>query len=225
MVRIRIRAFYEGLVLDDSSPALKQFLNFLGERIELKGWKGYRAGLDVSDGHTGQYSYYTKWQGYEVMFHVGPLLPATQNDRQQLERKRHIGNDIVVIIFQDSDIPFKISTLTSKQNHFLAVVKPVNDGYQLVTCYKNGVPAFTPEVPENAYFERTAVARDFFLHKCRSNSFYQQLTLMLTSSGQCGKSVLQSTQFCTKNITNQVCFIVRCSRTVLGKVRMCDEWM
>lgn len=32
----------------DQSKAYKDFLNFIGERIELKNWKGYRAGLDVN---------------------------------------------------------------------------------------------------------------------------------------------------------------------------------
>jgi len=36
---------------DDSSKAFKEFLNFIGERIELKNWKGYRAGLDVNGNH------------------------------------------------------------------------------------------------------------------------------------------------------------------------------
>jgi RAP1 GTPase activating protein 1 len=68
------------------------------------------------EGQTGEHSIYTKWQGYEIMFHVSVLLPFKKTDVQQLERKRHIGNDIVVIIFQESDMPFDISTITSKQN-------------------------------------------------------------------------------------------------------------
>jgi RAP1 GTPase activating protein 1 len=38
---------------DKASPAYKNFLSFLGERIELKGWKGYKAGLDVTSNQTG----------------------------------------------------------------------------------------------------------------------------------------------------------------------------
>ena len=35
------------------------------------------------------------------MFHVSTLLPFKEKgDNQQLERKRHIGNDIVAIVFQ-----------------------------------------------------------------------------------------------------------------------------
>jgi hypothetical protein len=29
------------------------------------------------------------------MFHVSTMLPFTPNNRQQLSRKRHIGNDMV----------------------------------------------------------------------------------------------------------------------------------
>ncbi|KAJ3021363.1 hypothetical protein HKX48_008680 [Thoreauomyces humboldtii] len=151
---------------ETSSPAFKQFLNFLGETIELRGWKGYRAGLDTSGSNmTGTHSVYTKWQGYEIMFHVSTLLPFIPGDRQQLERKRHIGNDIVVIIFQDSDAPFQLGSVTSHQNHVIAVVKPEGDGYRTVVAPKGGVPAFTPDLPEPCTFGQDAVSRDFFLHK------------------------------------------------------------
>lgn len=44
---------------------------------------------------------YTRFMGYEVMYHVSTLLPFTE-DVQQIERKQHIGNDIVLIVFQDA---------------------------------------------------------------------------------------------------------------------------
>ncbi|EPZ36240.1 Rap GTPase activating proteins domain-containing protein [Rozella allomycis CSF55] len=151
--------------LENTSAKFQEFLTFIGEKIELKGWKGYRAGLDVNDNQTGQHSIYTKWQGYEIMFHVAPLLPYSATDKQQLEKKRHIGNDIVVILFQDSDTPFRISTITSKQNHVICVIKPQGEGYKMTIVHKNGVPAYTPELPDPTYFERNAVSRDFLLHK------------------------------------------------------------
>jgi RAP1 GTPase activating protein 1 len=79
---------------------------------------------------TGAYSVYTKWQGYEIMYHVGTY---SSTNPQQLERKRHIGNDIVNIIFQDDEsVPFKIDSITSHQTHVIAVVAPVGDGYRYV---------------------------------------------------------------------------------------------
>ncbi|KAJ3099390.1 hypothetical protein HDU97_003223 [Phlyctochytrium planicorne] len=151
---------------ENASPAFKQFLNFLGETIELKGWKGYRAGLDVSgSNNTGTQSVYTKWQGYEIMFHVSTLLPFNDRDKQQLERKRHIGNDIVMIVFQDSQTPSPLSTITSHQNHVIVIVQPHGDGYKINIAPRVGVPAFTPEIPEPPILSTDAVSRDFFLHK------------------------------------------------------------
>ncbi|KAI8838115.1 hypothetical protein BC829DRAFT_371413 [Chytridium lagenaria] len=151
---------------ENASPAFKQFLNFLGETIELRGWKGYRAGLDVSgSNNTGLHSVYTKWQGYEIMFHVSTLLPFNEKDKQQLERKRHIGNDIVMIVFQDSQTPYQLSTITSHQNHVIAIVQPHGDGYKLAIAPRIGVPPFTPEIPDPPIISTDAVSRDFFLHK------------------------------------------------------------
>ena len=81
------------------------FLDWLGKRIKLKDFKGYNGGLDCKRDQTGTDSYHTNFKNYEIMFHVSTLLPYSEgNDSssaQQLARKRHIGNDIITIIFQD----------------------------------------------------------------------------------------------------------------------------
>lgn len=66
------------------------------------------------------------------------MLPYNEKDTQHLERKRHIGNDIVVIVFQDDyTVPFQVSSLTSHQNHVLVVVTPHVDGYRYISIYQN----------------------------------------------------------------------------------------
>lgn len=50
---------------------------------------------------TGKESVYTVYAGHEVMYHVSTMLPHSKDNPQQLERKRHIGNDIVNIIYSD----------------------------------------------------------------------------------------------------------------------------
>ena len=52
---------------------------------------------------TGLHSVYTHWRGIEVMFHVSTLLPYEKNDPQKLQRKRHVGNDIVCVVFLEAD--------------------------------------------------------------------------------------------------------------------------
>jgi RAP1 GTPase activating protein 1 len=43
------------------------------------------------------------------MFHVATYIPFTPEDRQQVERKRHLGNDIVVIVFRDGMALLRLS--------------------------------------------------------------------------------------------------------------------
>ena len=84
----------------------------------------YRAGLDVKSDSTGTHSVYTSHRDIEIMYHVSTLLPHSAENAQQLHRKRHIGNDIVVLIFNDGKTPFDPSWLRSNFNHVFVVVQP-----------------------------------------------------------------------------------------------------
>nr|XP_026655079.1 signal-induced proliferation-associated protein 1-like [Zonotrichia albicollis] len=58
------------------------------------------------------------------MFHVSTMLPYTPNNRQQLLRKRHIGNDIVTIIFQEPGaLPFTPQSVRSHFQHVFIIVR------------------------------------------------------------------------------------------------------
>lgn len=48
------------------------------------------------------------------MFHVSTMLPYSKKDSQQIERKRHLGNDAVLIVFHDGATPFQPQCITSK---------------------------------------------------------------------------------------------------------------
>lgn len=67
------------------------------------------------ENRNGTHSIYTEFWGNEVMFHVSTLLPYVPNDEQQLGRKRHIGNDIVTIVFGDQkDFGFSPKWISSQ---------------------------------------------------------------------------------------------------------------
>jgi len=44
----------------------------------------------------GTESIYTEWKGLDIMYHVSTLLPHAPNDKQQLQRKCHIGMAVLV---------------------------------------------------------------------------------------------------------------------------------
>ncbi|XP_054716776.1 rap1 GTPase-activating protein 1-like [Uloborus diversus] len=153
------------------SPAMDEFLGLLGNRIKLKDFKGFRGGLDANYGQTGEQSVYTQFQECEVMFHVSTLLPYTEGDAQQLQRKRHIGNDIVSIVFQESDCtPFLPSMIASHFLHAYIVVQPVEPltprtRYKISVTAREGVPPFGPSLPNPAVFPKGEVFREFLLTK------------------------------------------------------------
>lgn len=98
----------------------------MSRRVRLKGWRHYKGGLDARTDTTGTHSWYTRYCGAEIMFHVAHEIPYTEGDVQQVERKRHIGNDIVVIVFREHGAPpFDPETIKSHFNHIFLVVSPV----------------------------------------------------------------------------------------------------
>eukprot|EP01119_Soliformovum_irregulare_P000063 TRINITY_DN10051_c0_g2_i4.p1 TRINITY_DN10051_c0_g2~~TRINITY_DN10051_c0_g2_i4.p1 ORF type:complete len:841 (+),score=234.21 TRINITY_DN10051_c0_g2_i4:46-2568(+) len=106
----------------ETSPEYEEFLEFLGDKIKLEGWSHYRGGLNVQNNATGTHSVYTKHQNLEIMFHVSTLLPFQPDDLQRVERKRHLGNDIVCIIFNDGDQPFDPLCLTTHFTNVFIVI-------------------------------------------------------------------------------------------------------
>jgi len=109
-------------------PEFEQFLDCIGGRVKLMGFDNFRGGLDVKSGSTGEESLFSLYQNkYKIMFHVSTMLPFTPNDPQQVSRKRHIGNDLVVIIFQEKGSKrFDPSWIVSNMNHTYIVVRPVD---------------------------------------------------------------------------------------------------
>lgn len=152
------------------SPALEEFLDILGTRIKLKDHKGYRGGLDIQNGHTGDTAIYEVFKEREIIFHVSTMLPYTEGDPQQLQRKRHIGNDIVAIVFQESNTPFSPKMIASHFLHAFIVVQPLDPNtsitrYKVSVTARDDVPAFGPKLPTPAIFRKDQSFKEFILTK------------------------------------------------------------
>ncbi|XP_021178740.2 rap1 GTPase-activating protein 1 isoform X5 [Fundulus heteroclitus] len=154
----------------EESPAFEEFLEFLGEKIELHHFKGFRGGLDVTHGQTGTESVYCNYRNKEVMFHVSTKLPYTEGDTQQLQRKRHIGNDIVAIVFQEENTPFVPDMIASNFLHayiVVQVVNPCSDNvvYKVSVTARDDVPFFGPALPNPAIFKKGPEFHEFLFTK------------------------------------------------------------
>lgn len=138
--------YTEEQILDnnENSPLFEEFLQLLGDKVRLRGFDKYKGGLDTVHDLTGLllgtsiecpkinhhlslglYSVYTNWRSIEIMFHVSTQLPYERHDPQKLQRKRHIGNDIVCVVFLEADnTAFSPACIKSHFLHTFILVSP-----------------------------------------------------------------------------------------------------
>jgi signal-induced proliferation-associated 1 like protein 1 len=198
---------------EHGSPALDAFLDCIGQRVRLAGFEKYRAGLDNKSDTTGTHSMYATFADAEIMFHVSTMLPYTPNNRQQLLRKRHIGNDIVTIVFQEPDAPqFTPKCIRSHFQHVFIVVRQLPTSqpgaplrYAVAVSRSKDVPVFGPPLPPGGQFTRGRAFAQFLLAKVinaenaahRSEKFRQMAQrtrheyLKELATAQCTSTTLQ----------------------------------
>ncbi|XP_065186901.1 uncharacterized protein LOC135817610 isoform X1 [Sycon ciliatum] len=165
------------------SDQFSQFLNCIATQVDLQGFEGFRGGLDVKGNLSGRSSYFAKFKNREIMFHVSPLMPFSKTDAQQVARKRHIGNDIVCVVFQEESTTFDPNWIASSFLHTYIVVQPVTGTavaanlresfsasspqpetfYRISVCSKKSVPPFSPLLPSTGVFPVTKEFGNLFL--------------------------------------------------------------
>lgn len=156
---------------EEAGPAFNEFLETIGKTVRLKGFEHYKAGLDNKTDSTGSHSLYATHQDCEIMFHVSTMLPVTPNNRQQLLRKRHIGNDIVTIVFQEpGSHPFTPKNIRSQFQHVFVIVRAINPctdhtQYKVSVSRSKEVPVFGPPIRSNGIYSKNKTFTDFLLSK------------------------------------------------------------
>ncbi|XP_066496483.1 tuberin isoform X3 [Tiliqua scincoides] len=118
-----------------------EFLTGLGKLIELKDCqpdKIYLGGLDVC-GEDGQFTYCWHDDIMQAIFHIATLMPTKDLDKYRCDKKRHLGNDFVSIIYNDSGEDFRLGTIKGQFNFVHVVIKPLEYNCNLLTlqCRKD----------------------------------------------------------------------------------------
>lgn len=107
------------------SPDYHQFLKGLGTLTKLKGATFNTQGLDRESDIDGKYTYCFRDRVTEVVFHVTTQMPTNlETDPQCILKKRHIGNDHVSIVWNDSGLPFNFDTFPSQFNFVYIIITP-----------------------------------------------------------------------------------------------------
>ena len=159
---------YEDQIFQNNNPSKKfeDFLDFLGKRIPLEGHTRYSGGLDTKYNQTGSEAVFETYLDYEMIFHVSTMLPYCKTDKQQLARKRHIGNDIVAIVFQDKPTPFSPEMISSQFLHAYLVIQPTaEDELKISIVTKSDVADFGPYFRHQGVYQQSQALKEQLLAK------------------------------------------------------------
>ncbi|KAG9509350.1 Tuberin [Fragariocoptes setiger] len=113
-----------------------EFLKNLGTLIKLSDVDNqihFIGGLDVN-GNDGEHTYFWQDNITQVVFHVATSMPNRENDPHCNDKNRHIGNDHVCIVYNDSGQEFELSTIKGDGQCILAciVVTPLESDTNMV---------------------------------------------------------------------------------------------
>ncbi|PVZ98647.1 hypothetical protein BB558_005353 [Smittium angustum] len=121
----------EGEILSNThgSSAYWAFLKGLGNVVRLSEVHGYNGGLDTSGSDLdGRYGLQWSDSISHIVFHVATLMPnsspSESNTITQHQKKAHVGNDYVHIVFNESGSEYKFHTLISQFNFVQIIVTP-----------------------------------------------------------------------------------------------------
>lgn len=125
------------------SPAYTRFLEGIGRLIKIRGQLDvYTGGLDPDE--DGEYAY-AWWDDIgQILYHTATLMPNHADDKLRNFKKRHIGNDFVRIVWNDSGLPYKFDTLTTEFQFVNIVIEPHSVG---------AIAAYSNNSHENEYFK------------------------------------------------------------------------
>lgn len=134
-----------------------EFLNGLGTLTKLKGATFNTQGLDRQYDTDGQYTFCWRDRVTELVFHVTTQMPTNlDHDPQCTSKKRHIGNDFVNIIFNDSGLPFRFDTFPSDFNFVNIVITPESRASFVATRQR------TPKDVEESFYKVRLMSKPGF---------------------------------------------------------------
>ncbi|CAF0860272.1 unnamed protein product [Rotaria sordida] len=148
------------------SIEMENFLNLIGECVELKNFNKYRGDLDIKTDLHGTHSYFTMYQNHEIMFNVAPMIPSNKNDLEFIRRKSLIANALICIVFQDrSELLFQPDIFLGKVTQAYIIIQPIqikSDLYYKIEIWRR--PDIDPIVdPSGGIFKHDKSFRDYFL--------------------------------------------------------------
>lgn len=103
-----------------------RFLRKLGTLVAIKEAKEQNFFIDLEcNGKDGNFTYIWQDDIVQVTFHVATLMPNHKHDPNCNEKKKHIGNDFVSIVYNESGEPYDLKTIKGQFNYACVVIEPM----------------------------------------------------------------------------------------------------
>lgn len=127
------------------SPAYTRFLEGMGRLIRIRDQLDVYTG-DIVPETDGEFAYAWWDDIVQVVYHTATLMPNLESDPAYVFKKRHVGNDKVRIVWNDSGLPYEHDTIPSAFNLVNIVIQPHSLGT---------IAAFSSDMHEREFFEVT----------------------------------------------------------------------
>lgn len=117
-----------------------EFLRNIGTLVAIDEAKEHNLFIDLEYGRDGNFTYIWQDDIVHVTFHVATLMPNKKQDPNCNEKKKHIGNDFVTIVYNESGEEFNINTMKVLLKVIQYVIRVLTLKYisgtiQLCRCY------------------------------------------------------------------------------------------
>jgi len=161
---------------DTVHPDFEEFLECLGTKCRVDPNDPTQDSGGLTD---AEYFYSTEYKENHFAFHVAPYISIPPEDGLHIDRvrvrKRHLGNDISVLIFQNSDQILNLDSFLSHFNNIFIIVKKViinnQTFYSVNVIAKSTVEWFPPQLTERNLFTKKHL-RKFLLAKVINGERY-----------------------------------------------------
>ncbi|GJJ09218.1 hypothetical protein Clacol_003440 [Clathrus columnatus] len=139
------------------SPAYTRFLESIGRLIRVRDQRDVYTGGMIPE-TDGEFAYAWWDDIVQVVYHTATLMPNLEFDTPRTYKKRHIGNDKVRIIWNDSGFSYDSNTIHSAFNYVNIIIEPHSMGtiaafsntshekefFKVTMQCMNGMPEFGP---------------------------------------------------------------------------------
>ena len=83
----------------------------------------------------------------ELVFHDTTRMPTDEADEQQIQKKKHVGNDHVSVIWSEHNVEYDTEVIRSQFNFVHVIIYPLQNGlHRIQVKKKENIPCFGPLV-------------------------------------------------------------------------------